>query len=217
MQQREKVVIPSAKLFLILSRDLYVSSARLAYLSAAAPALSHLKRVGLLQLLSAVTSRHRKRPGPVSGWRWPGLRRGRLTILTFGRRVKILNLAACDYLVVKHGMECHQITGLRRALPQFMWTPIFPATRHVEGYSGWSHTALIVGWGSWTHYSETYAFELHIFYATYACAQRWETPEGLNTLEPLVEERSGSIQYAMARSIDNTAERIEAMSIIHIR
>ena len=86
-----------------------------------------------------------------------------------------------------------------------------------QGSSDWSHAALIVGWGSPTHYSETYAFELHTFYATYACAQRWETPEGLNNLSPIVEERSGSIKYAMARSIDNTANTVEAMSIIHIR
>ena len=81
----------------------------------------------------------------------------------------------------------------------------------------WSHAAMVVGWGSRTHYGVDYAFERHTFYASLGCAQRWEDVIGLNALRPLVVERSGSIQYASARSVDNIASKVEKISIIRIR
>jgi RHS repeat-associated protein len=81
----------------------------------------------------------------------------------------------------------------------------------------WDHASMIVGWGSRTHYGADYEFERHTFYASIECAQNWEDLSGLNILRPLVVERSGSIQYASARSVDNTASKVEKMSIIHIR
>jgi hypothetical protein len=80
----------------------------------------------------------------------------------------------------------------------------------------WGHAALVVGWGTETYYREKgKKMGSYDFYSRFECAKN-NDPILSWARRPLVVERSGSLEYGTARSIDDTASDIVQISIIHV-
>jgi len=88
---------------------------------------------------------------------------------------------------------------------------------------GWAHVAIIVGWGDPTNYGSksnndpptgmTYTqYQGWIKKLQDPCSNSSDLPD-----RPLVVERSGRIAYALNRSLDNTENPVDTITIVHIR
>jgi hypothetical protein len=88
---------------------------------------------------------------------------------------------------------------------------------HLAGNFG--HAAMVIGWGVDVNRYHDIIMEKNFSYdRSYECAQDRFIDYLLlkKSIRPLVVERSGSEEYSFARAIDNTANIIRKISIIHI-
>jgi RHS repeat-associated protein len=90
----------------------------------------------------------------------------------------------------------------------------------VKHYGGnFGHVAMVIGWGVDVNRYHDIIMEKNFSYdKSYECAQDRFIDYLLlkKSIRPLVVERSGAEEYSFARAIDNTANIIRKISIIHI-
>ncbi len=84
-----------------------------------------------------------------------------------------------------------------------------------SGGNNWEHVAVVVGWGTPTYWgTEPISNGMDSNEVPF----QDKCPDGLPDipLRPLVVERSGEIAYNDFRSLDNTENKIDTISLVHV-
>jgi hypothetical protein len=91
-----------------------------------------------------------------------------------------------------------------------------------NGEADWGHVAIVVGWGPPTYWGTEpkpgpFIMINNQMYIGYEALQNkcWDPSTELPS-RPLVVEKSGGVAYEASRSLDNTANPVQTISIVHV-